>query len=135
MMRSHTQEAGAGQQVIDGYPCAACGQPFHLANYDNRVIANDRAYHPECVETTPEEDECRGFQWIGQSFEHCDRCGRDITLHEGMESSVKGSSIFSGDTEIVSFAEYEERSPLFSHHVTANDGSGQKRYNPPESTS
>lgn len=131
MMRSHTQEAGAGQQVIDGYPCAECGRPFHLANYDNRVIVDNEAFHPECVETVPEEDECRGFCWVGQSFDHCDRCGRDIALHDGLEVKVRDSGIFSGEWEIVPFPEAEKRSPLFSVYVTASDGSGRKRYHNP----
>ena len=24
---------------------------------------------------------CQGFQWIGQSFEHCDRCGEPFWNH------------------------------------------------------
>lgn len=51
MMRSHTQEAGAGYLIINGEVCRGCGKPFSLANYDSRVICDDGSmWHPECWE-------------------------------------------------------------------------------------
>ena len=36
---------------------------------------------------------CEGFQWIGQDFAHCDRCGRSIDDHEGMGVAAGGAGL------------------------------------------
>lgn len=61
---------------------------------------------------------CEGFQWIGQDFAHCDRCGRSIDDHEGMEVAARGAGPFSGEREIISFDEFCRRSPIFEHYFT-----------------
>ena len=57
MMRSHTQEAGAGYLIINGEVCYYCGKPFTLSDYDARHtpdVCGEHA-HPECCEACDEE--------------------------------------------------------------------------------
>ena len=37
---------------------------------------------------------CEGFQWIGQSFATCDRCGQPAWNHTGQDVPVKGAGLF-----------------------------------------
>ena len=64
-----------------------------------RVMSGERTYvtlRPEPDEPVPEPEPCRGFRWIGQSFAHCDGCGRPAWEHEGMQTLRDGSSPFGG---------------------------------------
>ena len=76
-------------------------------------------------------DECRGFQWLGQDFAHCDGCGRDLRDHEGLLSFAPGTSPFSGEDIVIPFDEARERIPMFGHYVTPIDRpEGPYRYEP-----
>jgi hypothetical protein len=44
---------------------------------------------------------CPGFHWIGQTWEHCDECGRPWHEHEGMLRPKPGSGIFDNEWEVV----------------------------------
>jgi hypothetical protein len=58
---------------------------------------------PPDEEPQPAESplECRGFHWVGQSWEHCDQCGRPWQEHEGMVRPAPGAGPFSNETIIV----------------------------------
>lgn len=50
-------------------------------------------------EPAPEpQSACEGFQWIGQSWEHCNGCSRPAWEHEGYEEM--GASSPFGDGEL-----------------------------------
>lgn len=61
-----------------------------------RVMNGERTYIPVDVpaEPEPEQEPCRGFRWIGQSFKSCDGCGRPAWEHEGELRLRDGSSPF-----------------------------------------
>jgi hypothetical protein len=48
--------------------------------------------HPQATE--PPRAPCGGFRWIGQSFAHCDGCGRPAWEHEGEMRLRDGASPF-----------------------------------------
>jgi hypothetical protein len=76
-------------------------------------------------------EKCTGFQWIGQSFDNCDGCGRDIRDHEGLDWLKPGASPFAPldeARELVPFGEAMERVPLFAHYVTPIGGGGPYRW-------
>lgn len=62
-------------------------------------------------------DECRGFHWIGQSFSHCDNCGRDIVDHDGLDWIKPGGGPFRQESELIPFPEAEARIRLFADQV------------------
>lgn len=37
---------------------------------------------------------CRGFVWIGQSWERCDRCGEPAKAHKGIEEPCRDHGPF-----------------------------------------
>lgn len=41
-----------------------------------------------------ESSNCKGFQWIGQEWDHCDRCGAPYWQHTHMEHPAKGAGPF-----------------------------------------
>ena len=46
--------------------------------------------------TVPEPKKpCAGFQWIGQSLAHCDRCGLPYWEHSHEERLREGTRVFS----------------------------------------
>lgn len=59
---------------------------------------------------------CRGFWWLGQGFEHCDNCGRDIREHDGLHDP--GPLFSKGQERVIPFPDAMLRSPLFAHYVT-----------------
>jgi hypothetical protein len=40
--------------------------------------------------------DCRGFRWIGQSWESCDACGRPWDEHDGLHTLREGAPPFGG---------------------------------------
>lgn len=55
----------------------------------------DEAQQPEALPATPEAPPvCEGFQWIGQSFATCERCGQPAWDHAGEEVAVEGAGVF-----------------------------------------
>ena len=76
-----------------------------------------------------EETPCRGFRWMGQPFEHCEDCGRDLREHEGLAWHDRSASPFSAETVVVQFAEAMRRIPMFAYLVTPiNKPEGPYRY-------
>lgn len=65
--------------------------------------------------------ECRAFVWIGQGFKHCERCSRDITVHDGLNMGRPGAGPFDTEDVCVPFSEAMQRMPLFAHYVTPVD--------------
>jgi hypothetical protein len=47
------------------------------------------------------EPPCKGFQWIGQSWKHCDGCGQPRWEHDFDEQLKKGSGPFDSEWEYV----------------------------------
>lgn len=83
----------------------------HVITWDERgepLVDGEPMYVPRC----------RGFAWMGQSLAHCENCGNDITLHDGLAWHNAGTPLFSGETEIIPFDEARERIPLFGAFVT-----------------
>lgn len=48
----------------------------------------------EAADKTPAPVVCEGFQWIGQPFTSCDRCGQPAWEHAGEEVPVEGAGPF-----------------------------------------
>jgi hypothetical protein len=72
---------------------------------------------------------CVGFRWLGQSFDHCDGCGRDIAEHLGLDWIRRGSAVFDpGASEFIPFADAMERIPLFAHYMTPVRGGRPYRW-------
>lgn len=55
-----------------------------------RFALADEAPQPE----TRAAEVCEGFQWIGQSFATCDRCGQPAWEHDGEDVPVEGAGPF-----------------------------------------
>lgn len=45
----------------------------------------------------PEKEPCKGFQWIGQSLEHCDGCGEPYWEHEFDQRFNRDKGLFDED--------------------------------------
>lgn len=76
-----------------------------------------------------EERLCRGFRWMGQPFEHCEDCGRDLREHDGLAWHDRSASLFSAETVVIPFAEAMRRIPMFAYLVTPiNKPEGPYRY-------
>lgn len=58
----------------------------------------EESKQPDPVEEP--ESGCKGFQWIGQSWEHCNRCSRPAWEHEGCEEMGADSPFSDGETKI-----------------------------------
>jgi hypothetical protein len=84
---------------------------------------------PSATDLRWDEPVCVGFQWIGQSFAHCEGCGRDIAEHIGLDWIRRGSSLLSGQRELIPFDQAMERIPLFAELVTPILG-GKLRWEP-----
>jgi hypothetical protein len=69
-----------------------------------RVLVRGASGEPErqgavTITPVPEVPPCPGFQWIGQPFTSCDRCGKPAWEHEGeMKLKPGGSFPFGDDT-------------------------------------
>jgi hypothetical protein len=75
-------------------------------------------FPPKPTDRRWDEPVCVGFKWMGQSFEHCEGCGRDISEHIGLDWTKRQSALFSGDSQLIPFEEAMERIPLFAHYTT-----------------
>lgn len=84
-------------------------------------------FPPSPTDRRWDEPTCVGFQWMGQSFDHCEGCGRDITEHIGLDWIKRGSEPFSSGRELIPFEEAMDRIPLFAHLVTPING-GEPRW-------
>jgi hypothetical protein len=73
-------------------------------------------------------DECRGFQWLGQSLAHCDNCGRDVREHDGLHMATVADPFAPDQGEVVPFLLAMQRVPLFAHAVTRVDGERPYRW-------
>jgi hypothetical protein len=49
----------------------------------------------KAAQAEPASGDCRGFQWIGQSFATCDRCGKPAWKHEGVQRLREGATLAS----------------------------------------
>ena len=56
------------------------------------LTAEPAAAGPDQTDETPVV--CEGFQWIGQSFAICDRCGQPAWDHAGQDVAVEGAGPF-----------------------------------------
>jgi hypothetical protein len=57
-----------------------------------RLAAEPAAAEPDQTDQTPVV--CEGFQWIGQSFATCDRCGQPAWDHAGEDVAAEGAGPF-----------------------------------------
>jgi hypothetical protein len=95
-----------------------------------------RILHPEpAPEPEKEKPPCKGFHWLGQSMDHCDMCGKDISLHEGLSWRNAPDPFSKGEERVVPFDEARQRIPMFAHYVTPigvpKDYAGPFRYDEP----
>lgn len=87
----------------------------------NLIVTWDAAGEPLLDGQPMYVKRCRGFQWAGQSMAHCEGCGKDISLHDGLDWLKSGEPIFGGGSELIPFDEARQRIPLFAHYVTPTD--------------
>lgn len=66
----------------------------HLADARDAAVSGPGGVADEEPAETPEAVVCEGFQWIGQSFAHCERCGQPAWDHAGEEVAVEGAGPF-----------------------------------------
>lgn len=72
-------------------------------------------------------DDCKGFVWVGQPMETCERCGEDIADHDGISQVQPGDQA----DKTIPFDEARRQSRFFALHVTPVDnidGKGPYRY-------
>lgn len=85
-------------------------------------------FPPSPTDQRWDEPVCVGFHWVGQSFDGCECCGRDITEHIGMDWIDPDAGPFSGGSKLLSFEELMKISPMFAHFVTPIGGGRPYRW-------
>jgi hypothetical protein len=86
------------RRMADGCPqcgdAGACnGGPCPLTA-DPAAVVSGRAADETQAEPTELPPVCEGFQWIGQSFATCDRCGQPAWDHAGEDVAAEGAGPF-----------------------------------------
>jgi hypothetical protein len=87
LVRKEIRDCGYRQE--DG--CDFCNGVNTVLEKVRRLA--DEAQQPEEV-PAPQPVVCQGFQWIGQSFATCDRCGQPAWDHAGEEVVAEWASAF-----------------------------------------
>jgi len=72
--------------------CPQCGDAGACNGGPCPLTAEPAAAGPDQTDETPVV--CEGFQWIGQSFAICDRCGQPAWDHAGQDVAVEGAGPF-----------------------------------------
>ncbi|MDX3759305.1 hypothetical protein [Streptomyces sp. AK02-04a] len=93
VLREAIEELAARTLLADDCSCAEVLR---------RMADEQPAPAPSRVADEAQQDEtqaepspvCQGFQWIGQSFATCDRCGQPAWEHAGEDVAVEGAGPF-----------------------------------------
>lgn len=64
-----------------------------------------------------ETEQCKGFQWIGQSWEHCDGCGQPYWEHDCMEGIDRDKGPFDQDSWIYQPISEESKARVKAHYL------------------
>ncbi len=70
-----------------------CAPNCETADGPRRVAAEEQPAETQAQHVEP-SPVCQGFQWIGQSFATCDRCGHPAWDHRGEDVAVEGAGPF-----------------------------------------
>jgi hypothetical protein len=81
------------RRYVAGHELLSPARRLDRAREELRLAAEPAAPGPD--QTRDEEPVvCEGFQWIGQSFATCDRCGQPAWDHAGQDVAVDGAGPF-----------------------------------------